>query len=78
MIRSGLNARSSGKTLAGLTEEQAEVSFLCSATHSLAVLTVCQFREAVTQFAEKEVAPRAAEIDKSNNFPSVRASNVRF
>ncbi|KAJ7286355.1 acyl-CoA dehydrogenase NM domain-like protein [Mycena rebaudengoi] len=25
---------------------------------------------AVTEFAEKEVAPRAAEIDKSNNFPS--------
>jgi len=31
-----------------------------------------EFRDAVTQFAEKEVSPRAAEIDKSNNFPSVR------
>ncbi|KAK7038130.1 acyl-CoA dehydrogenase NM domain-like protein [Favolaschia claudopus] len=29
-----------------------------------------EFRNAVTEFAEKEVAPRAAEIDKSNNFPS--------
>ncbi|KIP12334.1 hypothetical protein PHLGIDRAFT_82139 [Phlebiopsis gigantea 11061_1 CR5-6] len=29
-----------------------------------------EFREAVREFAQKEVAPRAAEIDKSNNFPS--------
>ncbi|KAJ7633023.1 acyl-CoA dehydrogenase NM domain-like protein [Roridomyces roridus] len=29
-----------------------------------------EFRNAVTGFAEKEVAPRAAEIDKSNNFPA--------
>ncbi|EKM55308.1 uncharacterized protein PHACADRAFT_255837 [Phanerochaete carnosa HHB-10118-sp] len=28
-----------------------------------------EFREAVSEFAQKEVAPRAAEIDKSNNFP---------
>ncbi|PCH37726.1 acyl-CoA dehydrogenase NM domain-like protein [Wolfiporia cocos MD-104 SS10] len=28
-----------------------------------------EFRDAVTEFAQKEVAPRAAEIDKSNNFP---------
>lgn len=31
-----------------------------------------KFREAVREFAQKEVAPRAAEVDKSNNFPSVR------
>ncbi|KAF8205669.1 acyl-CoA dehydrogenase/oxidase [Mycena galopus ATCC 62051] len=29
-----------------------------------------EFRHAVNEFAAKEVAPRAAEIDKSNNFPS--------
>ncbi|TFK42476.1 acyl-CoA dehydrogenase/oxidase [Crucibulum laeve] len=29
-----------------------------------------EFRNAVTEFAEKEVAPRAAEIDKTNTFPS--------
>jgi len=29
-----------------------------------------EFRDAVTQFTEKEVSPRAAEIDKSNNFPT--------
>lgn len=28
-----------------------------------------EFRDAVTEFAQREVAPRAAEIDKSNNFP---------
>lgn len=30
-----------------------------------------QFRNAVAEFAQREVAPRAAEIDKSNNFPAV-------
>ncbi|KAJ7681744.1 acyl-CoA dehydrogenase NM domain-like protein [Mycena rosella] len=29
-----------------------------------------EFRNAVNEFADKEVAPRAEEIDKSNNFPS--------
>ncbi|KAF5315778.1 hypothetical protein D9611_004802 [Ephemerocybe angulata] len=29
-----------------------------------------EFRNAVTDFAEKEIAPRAAEIDKTNTFPS--------
>ncbi|KAJ7805634.1 isovaleryl-CoA-dehydrogenase [Mycena olivaceomarginata] len=29
-----------------------------------------EFRNAVNEFADKEIAPRAAEIDKSNNFPS--------
>ncbi|KAJ7080337.1 acyl-CoA dehydrogenase NM domain-like protein [Mycena belliarum] len=29
-----------------------------------------EFRNAVNEFADKEVAPRAAEIDKSNNFPA--------
>ena len=35
-------------------------------------MLVIQFRDAVAQFAEKEVSPRAIEIDKSNNFPAVR------
>ncbi|KAJ7217063.1 acyl-CoA dehydrogenase NM domain-like protein [Mycena pura] len=29
-----------------------------------------EFRNAVTEFADKEVAPRAAEIDRSNTFPT--------
>ncbi|KAI0934578.1 hypothetical protein AcW1_006054 [Taiwanofungus camphoratus] len=29
-----------------------------------------EFRDAVTDFAQREVAPRAGEIDRSNNFPS--------
>ncbi|GJE87109.1 isovaleryl-CoA dehydrogenase [Phanerochaete sordida] len=39
---------------------------------SLAGLTEeqAEFRDAVSDFAQKEVAPRAAEIDKSNNFPA--------
>ena len=32
---------------------------------------LCQFRDAVTQFAEAEVAPRADEVDKTNTFPIV-------
>jgi len=32
---------------------------------------ITQFRNAVAEFAERELAPRAAQIDKSNNFPSV-------
>ncbi|KAJ1981057.1 hypothetical protein H4R34_002230 [Dimargaris verticillata] len=40
------------KSVAGLTEEQAE------------------FRESVETFAEKELAPRAAQIDRDNAFPS--------
>jgi hypothetical protein len=33
---------------------------------------VCpKFRNAVTEFAQKEIAPRAAEIDKTNTFPTV-------
>ncbi|KAJ3498458.1 hypothetical protein NLJ89_g10218 [Agrocybe chaxingu] len=29
-----------------------------------------EFRDAVTEFAQKEVAPRAAEVDKTNTFPA--------
>ncbi|KAH9928185.1 acyl-CoA dehydrogenase/oxidase [Fomitopsis serialis] len=29
-----------------------------------------EFRDAVTQFAQREVAPRAAEIDRTNTFPA--------
>src|SRR5918998_1564526 len=32
--------------------------------------TVDMLRESVQQFAAKEIAPRAAEIDRSNQFPS--------
>ena len=31
--------------------------------------TVAMLRESVREFAEKEIAPRAAEIDRSNQFP---------
>ena len=34
-------------------------------------LTV-QFRQVVNGFAQKEIAPRAAEIDKTNRMPEVR------
>ena len=56
--------------IAGLTEEEAEVTpqLISGILTKLGI----QFRDAVAQFAEKEVSPRAAEIDKSNNFPSVR------
>jgi isovaleryl-CoA dehydrogenase len=56
--------------IAGLTEDEAEVTLLLLS--GIFTKLVNQFRDAVTQFAEKEISPRAAEIDKSNNFPSVR------
>lgn len=31
-----------------------------------------QFRQVVANFAQKEIAPRAAEIDKTNRMPEVR------
>ena len=68
--------------VAGLTEEQAEVRCPNSPAQYMGAwkLTVldllcvwhAQFRNAVEEFAEKEVAPRAAEIDRTNNFPPVR------
>lgn len=43
----------------------------CVAPSLLCNLLPPQFREAVHQFAEKEIAPRAAEIDRTNTFPMV-------
>lgn len=65
--------------VAGLTEDQAEVRSYrpsCSGvTGRPDTDSVCmQFRNAVQEFAEKEVAPRAAKIDRSNTFPMVSAS----
>lgn len=36
-----------------------------------------EFREAVAEFAQREVAPRAAEIDKTNNSPMVCSVHKR-
>ncbi|KAG6833670.1 hypothetical protein H0H87_002866 [Tephrocybe sp. NHM501043] len=36
-----------------------------------------EFRNAVVEFAQKEVAPRAAEIDKTNAFPAVSVALLR-
>lgn len=37
-----------------------------------------QFRQVVEGFAQKELAPRAAEIDKSNHMPEVSPPLMRF
>lgn len=39
---------------------------------------VNQFRNAVVDFAQREVAPRAAEIDKTNTSPLVSCSMLSF
>jgi isovaleryl-CoA dehydrogenase len=57
--------------ISGLTEEQEEVRIGAAAGSASNILA--QFRNAVDEFAQREVAPRAAEIDKSNNFPNVRS-----
>ena len=64
--------------LAGLTEEQAEVraaSPLCNFELTPQRPCIPKFREAVHQFAEKEITPRAAEIDRTNTFPMVSPSS---
>ena len=35
-----------------------------------------EFRLAVREFAQREIAPRAAEIDRSNEFPAARFPRV--
>ena len=58
--------------IAGLTEEQVEVRHEVTGVLPTDAQTMyIQFRNAVEEFAEREVAPRAAEIDKSNTFPMV-------
>ena len=42
------------------------------------LLNLClfQLRETVFQFAQKELAPKADEIDKTNGFPGIRVRNL--
>jgi len=35
-------------------------------------ICVLQLRQTVFQFVQKELAPKAAQIDKENNFPDIR------
>jgi isovaleryl-CoA dehydrogenase len=57
--------------ISGLTEEQEEVRLHQLVGNPLHAKYRFKFRNAVEEFAQREVAPRAAEIDRSNNFPSV-------
>ena len=59
--------------VAGLSEEQAEVrrSMGDDRPYSWLIGVVLQFRNAVSEFAQREIAPRAAEIDRTNTFPVV-------
>lgn len=43
--------------------------------HTVVMILHFQLRETVFQFAQKELAPQADEIDKSNSFPGMK---VRF
>ncbi|KAF9527044.1 acyl-CoA dehydrogenase NM domain-like protein [Crepidotus variabilis] len=56
-------------TTASFGQQRRNISFYNS---DVAGLTAdeAEFRNAVVDFAEKEVAPRAAEVDKTNTFPS--------
>jgi hypothetical protein len=56
--------------IAALTGDQAEVSTYPDALE-LESDVYSKFRNAVLDFSQREVAPRAAEIDRSNNSPSV-------
>lgn len=65
------NASFYNSDIAGLTEEEAEVPLYLFFQELQFTMIPIKFRGAVVEFAEKEVAPRAAEIDKTNTFPSV-------
>lgn len=43
----------------------------CQLSLSRLVLIDIQFRQVVANFAQKEIAPRAASIDKTNKMPDV-------
>lgn len=65
--------------IANLTEDQTEVRGRKPAFDRLHLLThLSQFRNAVTAFSEAEIAPRAEQTDKSNNFPMVLATTGCF
>ena len=38
----------------------------------MSMCLLLQLRETVFQFAQKELAPKAAEIDKTNTFPEAK------
>lgn len=42
------------------------------------MLFFLQLRQLIFNFAQKELAPKAAEIDKKNNFDELRVSNGIF
>lgn len=42
--------------------------------HVVVMMLLFQLRETVFQFAQKELAPQADEIDKSNSFPGMKVS----
>lgn len=65
--------------IANLTEDQTEVRGRKLAIDRLRLLThLSQFRNAVTAFSEAEIAPRAEQTDRSNNFPMVLATAGYF
>lgn len=39
-------------------------------------IDLLQLRESVFQFTQKELAPKAAQIDKENNFADMKVENV--
>ena len=55
-----------------MTEEQVEVRSCIMPAYSISYPESDEkFRNAVADFAERAIAPRAAEIDKTNTFPIV-------
>lgn len=54
--------------IAGENEERIEVLTFFSSVHSF---PYPQLRETVRKWAEEELAPIAADIDKNNEFPAV-------
>ena len=72
-------------TISGLSDEQIQVYYI--SFHSFQyMLLICviafflfqsQLRKTVFDFVQKELAPKAAEIDKANDFPGMRVNYIR-
>lgn len=77
IVQSKRHASFYNSDVAGLNGEEAEVCYLRYRV-LFQPIDDLQFRNVVTEFAQREIAPQAAEIDKTNTFPSVNSHTFLF
>lgn len=63
----------------GLNDDQKEVNFVCYNTETgTKIIFFLKLRQTVFNFAQKELAPKAQEIDHTNGFKDMRVSEYIF